>query len=341
MINYIFWRILMNVFEVALDIVLNVALLFIMMVPGFLMKKCRLSTESFGKGVSNLVLYIAQPALTFVAFLKPFDKQILINSAYVLVFSVLLHLVFALITMNMFKKAPDGMRRMLRFATIFSNVAFMGIPLVDVVLGEKYPGATIYALIYSITYNIFLWSLGVKICTDGKDNDKNGVDDHDDHKKKSTILTAFIHPTTIAAFLGLLFFIFPIENSVPDLAVEALEMLKGLVRPLSMLVIGLRLADMSFKGMLGDKHMYVFLALRHVALPLLALGLVKLVDIILPGGVDEVVQMVIVILAAVPAATSSTMFAEKFDCDSVYVSRLVTVSTLLSIITIPLLLLLV
>ena len=329
----------MNVFSIALDIVLNVALLFIMMVPGFLMKKCKLSTESFGKGVSNLVLYIAQPALTFVAFLKPRDDQILINSAYVLVFSVALHLIFALIVMNLFRKAPDQMRRMLRFATIFSNVAFMGIPLVDVVLGDQYPGATIYALIYSITYNIFLWSLGVKICTEDKDKDKNGVDDHTDHKKKSTILTAFIHPTTIAAFVGLMFFIFPIEGYVPDLAIEALEMLKGLVRPLSMLVIGLRLADMSFKGMIKDKYMYLFLALRHVALPLLALGLIKLVNLMIP--IDDVVQMVIVILAAVPAATSATMFAEKFDCDSVYVSRLVTVSTLLSIITIPLLLLLV
>lgn len=322
------------------SLIYNVGLLFIMMIPGFLMKKCGLSTESFGKGVSNLVLYIAQPALTFVAYLRPYDEKILINSAYVLVLSVALHFIFAFVALRFFKKAPDSMSRMLRFATIFSNVAFMGIPLVDAVLENTYPGATVYALIYSITFNVFLWSLGVKICNEGRDLNENGIDDLEEAKKGVSRWTALTHPTTIASIIGLMFFIFPIEGYVPQIAVETLVMLKGLVRPLSMLVIGLRLADMSFKGLLKDKDMYVFIALRHVILPLIALALVKFVDgVITP--IDEAVQMVIVILAAVPAATSATMFAEKYDCDAVYVSRLVTVSTILSIATIPLILLLV
>ncbi len=324
---------------VAVKLIYNVALLFIMMVPGVLMKKCRLCSDSFGKGISNLVLYIAQPALTFVAYLRPYDERILINSAYVFVFSIILHGVFALVVMNFYKKAPDSMRRMLRFATIFSNVAFMGIPLIAAVLETDYPGSTVYALIYSITYNIFLWSLGVKICTDNSDKNNDGVDDYVEHKQQTSPWKAFTHPTTIASAIGLIFFILPIEGYVPTLAEEAFVMLKNLVAPLSMLVIGLRLADMSFKGMLKDKHMYIFIALRHVALPLITLGLVKLAGLVI--NIDPAVEMVVVILAAAPAATSATMFAEKFDCDSVYVSRLVTVSTILSILTIPLILLLV
>ncbi len=321
------------------SLIYNVGLLFIMMIPGFLMKKCRLCSDSFGKGISNLVLYIAQPALTFVAYLRPFDKQILINSAYVLVFSVVLHLIFTVAAMNFFKKSPDSMRRMLRFSTIFSNVAFMGIPLVDAVFEKTYPGATVYALIYSITFNLFLWSVGVKICTDGRDINENGVDDLKEYKQKTSPWIALTHPTTIASLIGLVFFILPIEGYVPSLVVESLTLLKGLVRPLSMLVIGLRLADMSFEGMLKDKDMYVFIALRHFAMPLATLGLLKLVNLVLP--IEPVVQMIIVILAAVPAATSATMFAEKYNCDAVYVSRLVALSTIISIATIPLILLLV
>ena len=116
-------------------------------------------------------------------------------------------------------------------------------------------------------------------------------------------------------------------------------MLKNLVAPLSMVVIGLRLADMDFKGLLKDKDMYLFILLRHILLPLASLGIVKLVGFILP--VSYAVEMVIVIMAAAPAASSATMFAEKYDCDAAYVSRLVTVSTLLSIVTMPLILLLV
>ncbi len=326
--------------DVAIKLIYNVALLFIMMVPGFLMKKCKLCSDGFGKGLSNLVLYIAQPALTFVAYLRPYDEKIMINALYVFGFSLVLHALFALVAMLCFKKAPDGLRRMLRFATIFSNVAFMGIPLIAAVLEDTYPGATVYALLYSVTYNVFLWSLGAWICTNGRDVNENGVDDHKEHKQKNPIWKALYHPTTIASAIGLIFFIFPIHGYVNGTIIEeSFVMLKGLVAPLSMVVIGLRLADMSFKGMLGDKQMYVFAFLRHIALPLLSLGLVKLVGLIIP--LDPAVEMVTVILAAAPAATSATMFAEKFDCDAVYVSRLVTVSTLISIITIPLILLLV
>ncbi len=326
--------------DVAIKLIYNVALLFIMMVPGFLMKKCKLCSDGFGKGLSNLVLYIAQPALTFVAYLRPYDEKIMINALYVFGFSLVLHALFALVAMLCFKKAPDGLRRMLRFATIFSNVAFMGIPLIAAVLEDTYPGATVYALLYSVTYNVFLWSLGAWICTNGRDINENGVDDHKEHKQKNPIWKALYHPTTIASAIGLIFFIFPIHGYVNGTIIEeSFVMLKGLVAPLSMVVIGLRLADMSFKGMLGDKQMYVFAFLRHIALPLLSLGLVKLVGLIIP--LDPAVEMVTVILAAAPAATSATMFAEKFDCDAVYVSRLVTVSTLISIITIPLILLLV
>jgi predicted permease len=119
---------------------------------------------------------------------------------------------------------------------------------------------------------------------------------------------------------------------------EALTMLKALVAPLSMVVIGLRLADMNFKGIFTDKYMYLFLALRHIVLPLAVVGVVKLCELFFT--VSHEAGMVAVILASAPAATSATMFAEMYDCDANYVSRIVTVSTLLSIATMPLMLLL-
>lgn len=321
----------------ALEIIYNVGLLFIMMIPGILMKKCKLSVDGFGKGISNLVLYIAQPALVFMAYVRPYAQEILINSLYVLGLSMVVHGIFAVVALASYKKAPDGMRRMLRFATIFSNAAFMGMPLIKEVLGAE---ATVYASIYNITFNLFLWSLGVYICTDKRDRNENGIeDDEEEIKHKASPLKALYHPVTIAAVLGLVVFILPIETHLPGILTETLDKLGNLVAPLSMMVIGLRLAEMDFRGVFKDKNMYLFLALRHIALPLVALGLVKLASLVLP--VSDLVAQVIVILAAAPAATSATMFAEKYDCDANYVSRLVIVSTLLSIVTMPLILLLV
>ena len=106
---------------IILPIIYNVALLFIMMVPGVILKKCGFVNDGFGKGVSNLVLYIAQPALVFLAYIRPFDIEILINAIYVLAFSVLAHVIFATAAFLAFKLAPDAMRRMLRFSTVFSK----------------------------------------------------------------------------------------------------------------------------------------------------------------------------------------------------------------------------
>ena len=327
------------------SVIYNVGLLFLLMIPGIILKKAKMIPEGFGKGLSNLVLYIAQPALIFLAYIKPFDADILINSVYVLVLSIIAHVIFAVVAMMLFKGAPDAQRRMLRFATIFSNAAFMGIPLIGAVLEDTYPGATLFASIYNITFNLFLWSLGVMICTKDRDLDKDGVDDHAEAKAEGASITkALLHPVTIAAAIGLLFFVFPIKDYIPEviwgLVSDTATHLKNLVAPLSMIVIGLRLPDIKFKGMEKDKYMYLFLALRHVILPLAVVGVLKLVA--LTGlTIHPAVAPVVLILASAPAASSATMFAEKYDCDATYVSRLVTVSTLLSIVTMPLLLMLI
>lgn len=326
--------------NIVLNIIYSVATLFIMMVPGVLLKKLNMASDSFGKGLSNLVLYIAQPALIFVSYLQDFSYDILINAACVLVLSFVIHLIFTVVSRLIYKRAPDKMRRMLEFATIFSNAAFMGIPLIMAVLEDTYPGATLYASIYNITFNLFLWSVGVKICTEGRDENKNGIDDHHDAKKEGGIVKALTHPVSIAAYIGLLFFIFPINDLVPPLVLDSLGMLKNLVAPLSMVVLGYRFCDVDFKVALKDKFLYLFLLARHIALPLVIIGIIKLLTLC-GVPIADVVAKALIIMASAPAATSSTMFAEKYDCDAAYASGLVAVSTLLSIITMPLMMILV
>ena len=316
-------------------LIFNVGLLFIMMIPGILLKKCKLSTDGLGKGISNLVLYIAQPALIFLAYVKAFDSVVLKNSLWVLLFSIISQAIFAVVAHFVYIKAPDSARRMLRFATIFSNAAFMGIPLISAVLGDD---CTIYASVYNISFNAFLWTLGVSICTKNRDGDGDGV--NDDAKIKAmggkTILKAVFHPTMIAAALGLLFFFLPIEKYILDTEIvfEALNMLKNLVAPLSMVVIGLRLADLNLKGFFKDKDLYIFLVLRDLALPAVAFAIMRVIIIFIP--IDAVVIKSVLIMASAPAATSATMFAEMYDCDAAYVSKLVAISTILSLATMPL-----
>ena len=155
----------------------------------------------------------------------------------------------------------------------------------------------------------------------------------------SSMKKALLHPVTLAAFFGIIFFLLPIHTYIPTVAMDALTMLKNLVAPLAMVVIGLRLADINFKGFFKDVYMYLFVALRHLILPIISCLIIVLIRLI-GVSVTDTVFMVLAIMAATPAATSATMFAEKFDCDAAYVSKLVAFSTILSIVTMPLIVLL-
>lgn len=333
-------------------LITQVGILFIMMIPGVILKKCNFCQDSFGKGISNLVLYIAQPTLIVYAYLScesTFD-EIAMMCLLTFALSIIVHVVFSAVALMLFGKTPEDKRRMLRFATIFSNAAFMGIPLIEAILG---PEAAIYASIYNITYNLFLWTLGVHLCThrEGADLDGDGDSDIVDTlisakramKRESSIVKVLVHPVTLASAIGLLALIFGIGTSEFEacglsIVSDSLFMLKNLVAPLSMVVIGIRLADMDLKGLFTDVGMYIFLAVRHFVLPILILGIIFVLNLI---GLDvpEMVSTVTLLLASAPAAASATMFAEKYDCDAVYTSRLVVISTILSIATMPVIML--
>ena len=304
---------------IAIDLIYNVGLLFLMLIPGLLLAKCKLATEGLGKGLANLVLYIAQPALVIVAYIRPYSQEILWNLLYVFLFSVVAHLVFVAITFFLYRSAPDRMKTILRFATIFANAGYMGLPLLVAVLGAE---AAIYASIYSITFNVFIWSLGVFICTGDK--------------KQASFKKVILHPVVISSILGLLLFFLRAEEYVPSLATGALTMLKDLVAPLSMIIIGLRLAEIDLRGIFRDKYLYQFLFMRLLALPFVVFCVMKGLALLgLP--ISSEVMTVILVSASTPAATATSMFAEKFDCDAVYAGKLVSISTILSIATMPLL----
>ena len=327
--------------QIATSLIYQVAILFLMMVPGIILKKKGLVPDNFGRGLSGLVLYAAQPALVFLAYLQPYDPKTLAGIGWVFLFSILAHAVFALGAFLFFRRVKPDKRKVLRMVTIFSNAAFMGIPLIGAIMDQT---ALLYATIYNITFNLVLWSLGVYICTHDRDENGDGVQTEEERRiiRRRTLHTAafaLVHPVTVAAFLGLLFFFLPIEGVIPTLLTDAFEMLKVTVAPLSMIVIGLRLASTDFKGLLRDKQMYVFILLRHLLLPGIILLLLRLGNLLFPS-INETVMQVVLILAAAPAASSATMFAERYECDAAYAGKLVTVSTALSILSMPLLLIL-
>ena len=296
----------------------QVLLLITMLVPGFLIYKLHFGGKDFAKGLTNLVLYIAQPAMIISPFIRDFDKKLLPGIIGVLIFTFLAHLMFFGISMLLFKKTRNDLRSVLRFAIVFSNSGYMGIPLIEALLGSE---AAIYATVYNIAFHFFVWSVGCFI--------------YSGEKKYFSINKIFVNPAVISVYIGLLIFFLPINDFIPDVVVSATDMLKGLVAPLSMMLVGFHMASADFKGVIKEKGIWGSIFVRLIVCPAVVFLVMKLVQIM--GIYDNTVAATVILIAsATPAATATSMFAEKFDGDTRSSGVLVPLCTILAVVSMPL-----
>ncbi|MBQ7288682.1 MAG: AEC family transporter [Clostridia bacterium] len=297
-------------------LIMRIILLFAMIFVGFVLRRKNMLNGVVSKGMSNLVLYAAQPALIFVSFLRPFNTRILSNAIGVFIFAFLVTAIPCFGSIFLFKKAPKNKQQVLRFATAFPNALFMGLPIVTGIFGDE---AAIYASVYTIWFNIFVWSIGAMFYTGDK--------------KYISAKNMFLNPATIAAIVGIISFVVKVEAYVPQVVYDGLGMLGNLVAPLSMIVIGIRLAEVEFKNILRDKYIYQFSFLRLLGTPIMAFVFFKLAALL--GYTNEMVTFIVLILCSTPTASMCGMFAERFDADAVYASKCVSINTLFSLLTMP------
>ena len=321
-----------------------VLILFCMMIPGYVLKRFRLGDDKLPLGFTNTILYVTQPAMLVVGFFRPFDMEILKTAAIVLLLSFIAHAMFYGASFLFFRGAPEHLRKVYRFSIVFANAGYMGIPLMNMVLGAT---AAVYASVYIIGFNFCAWSIGCLIYT----GDKSYV------SPKKMLLNA----ATIPTFIGIILFVtnaysFLQPSGVAGFIEEALNMLKSTVAPMSMMVIGMRLADLKLKGAFNDKYMYLSFALRLLILPTAVFAVLWLFKLI--GFYEPTAFTTVLICAATPSAALTGMFAERFfpKPDSqllesgdgqalhqqevalsatVTASKLVSISTVISLATMP------
>ena len=307
------------------DLFRAVFLLFLMMVPGFIMRKTKLAGDTLPLGFTNTILYITQPAMIVIGFFRARDMQILKTAAVVLVLSFATHVLFLFAVKLFFRGAPKETQKVYRFGTVFANAGYMGIPLISMVLGDE---AAVYASVYIIGFNFFCWSFGALIYSEDKSFISPGK--------------MFVNAATIPTAIGIIYFVTNVHTVIPvtvsAFVYDVLEMLKNTVAPMSMMIIGMRLADLKLKGAFKDVYLYLGLLLRLFVFPVGAFGLILIAKLI---GVNDMTAFTVsLICAATPVASATCMFAEKFGSDSTSASKFVSISTILSIVTMPIMALL-
>lgn len=296
----------------------QVLVLFILMAVGFICGKTKLINDSVSKGLSDLVLYFATPAVIISSFFRPFDQSMFLKLMTAFAVSIVFHVIAGVIAYIFVKNKIKDSETVARFGVIFSNAGYMGLPLQMAILGED---GIFYGSAYVVVFNVVLWTFGLVLMGE-----------------KSTKITAkklILNPGVISIAVGLILFLFNAAQYIPAPIQNAVQHISHLNTPVPMIIIGYYLSKSKIVSAVADKRIWLPIILRLVASPAICLLLLYGLKFT-PFAIENTIAISCIIAASAPCAAVTTVFSEKWNRDTAISVKLVSVSTLLSIVTMPL-----
>ena len=293
----------------------QVGILFVLVAVGYICRRKGFFSDSFVKGAVDLLLLIVTPCLIIHVFQRPFSKVILANLGIALATTVLAHGIGLLFAELCFRRADDMRRGVLKFGTVFSNGGFMAIPLEYALLG---PEGAFYGAVYLVVFNLLCWTYGLWVMSG--------------HLKDLNRRILFVNPGTVGIAVGIPLFL--TSTTLPPILGDPIRYLSDLNTPLAMIIIGYYLADARFAAYFHCVPALVVSALRLLVIP----GIVLSALIVVRGfEFDPTMAIALTASTSAPVAAMNSMFAAKYGRDVDVSVGLVSFTTLLSIVTMPLL----
>ncbi len=304
-------------------VLINIGILLLLGLPGYIFRKNKMLEGRDSKPLVILLIYITQSFLIIMSFQdKEYEPSILASIGWVALFSFLAHLLILAIAWLVFGFEKDRKARgVYTFASAFANCGYMGLPVISALFygSPILPELRIYVSFYIAVFNIVNWTIGIYIISGDR--------------KYISLKNALVNPTTIALAVALpLFFLkVKIADYSPQLA-RAFSMLGDMTTPLSMIILGIKLAEMPFLQVFSSWKVYLVSLLKLFAMPFLLMALM------IPAShlMGDVARYAVLIVAAMPVATLTIANTERFGGDSLAAAKCLLCSTLLSALTIPL-----
>lgn len=295
--------------DLALVTLQQVGILFILIIIGFICGKTGVVTAEGKKVLSNLLVTIIMPAMILNSYLSEFDPQVLNNLLLAFGLSTVAILLAMAVSFLLTFKRKSSNRKVLWFAFSFSNAAYMGFPLVKGLFGEE---GLLYASAFATMFNVIVWSVGYAVMSG-------------EMKAKQVAKSVGKNPVTYAVILGLIIYLGRIP--VPEVIKQPISLVGSMTTPLSMIIIGAMIAGSNVKSILGNKEVWLSVAVRLVLIPSLTFGLFYLL------GIGGMVASVVLIQAACPTAATTSVLAIQFNHDESVGAGTVVLSTICSIVT--------
>lgn len=295
----------------------QILVLFIILIAGYIARKLDVVDDRMTKGFSSLLLKLALPALIIDSLQQTYSPELLREGGLILLISFVVYGASGVLALFLPRllRSEQGEIGVFRFALLFSNVGFMGYPVVLAIFGQE---GLFYAAIYNLPFNLLVFTLGVVVMTLGAGDNTHLIN-----------WRMFISPAVVAVLIGFALFVFGLK--LPGPIAQSIKMIGSLTTPLSMIIVGALLSSINAREIFSNWRVYAISTARLIIIPVLVwLSLRLLTDNVLLVGVPT-------IIAAMPAAANTAILAQEYGASPRLASQVVFISTLLSVLTIPLL----
>lgn len=289
-------------------------MMFLLILTGYLAVRGRLLNAEARQGFSSLLVNLVVPAMIINSYLIEFDPEILSNlvrSAFASAAVLVIGLCIALLSTRK-KTGPD--QPILRFAMTFSNAGYMGFPLINALFGAE---GMLYASIFNTFFNLLIWTAGIAL-----------VDRSSGTAKRNLALELIKKPALLAVAVGLVLYLGQIP--VPYLIAQPIGLLAGMNTPLSMLITGIIIATSDLRPVIRSLQLWHAILIRMLVIPAASFLFCLLT------GTGGMVGAVVILLEACPCAALTSVLAIQYRYSEQLAAGLVVLSTLLSIVTLPL-----
>lgn len=283
--------------------------LFLFMIIGYVLNKRNIINASSRKSITDLVIYVVLPCNIIYSFMMKMNMEIIQSGIIIFFVSLCIQLGCELASRILYPFASDEQKKVLKYATICSNAGFMGSPLVQGLYGLQ---GLLFASIYLIPQRIVMWSSGIACFSSAS--------------SKDVIKKVVTHPCIIAVCIGIIMMITQVQ--IPAYLEKTLAGASNCTMFLSMIVIGGILAEIPFRSVFHILTFY-FSFIRLIIIPLVVLAGCYLLQL------PVLVSAVSCVLAGMPAGTTTAILAEKYEGDAPLAVKIIFLSTVLSLISIP------
>lgn len=285
-------------------------MMFLLVGIGFFIRKRGIVNTEGRMNMIDLCLHLTLPFNVLHSFMRKWDWELFASCGMILALSVGFNAISVLFSRILYNKQEEKQQKSLKYGTIISNSGFLGNPMVEGIYGTD---GLLYAALFMLPVRIVMWTVGMAVFLKGRKE-----------KLWKNILT---HPCIVAIYAGVLIMISGIE--FPVFVEKTITGISNCNTPLSMMLVGMMLAEVKPKGLV-DRTMMFYAGVRLLLIP----AVVYVIMAWLP--IDAMLRGITVIMAGMPAPITTALLSAKYGGDEQYATGMIFMSTLLSLVTLPL-----